>query len=64
MGREILESISICNSFLPQLNAFGSYEWNDTVTGMNRPDGTMYGFIAQDLQQVWPEKVKEDNIHS
>jgi hypothetical protein len=38
-----------------------NYEWNDDKTGMKRPEGIMYGFIAQDLEQVWPTKVKEDN---
>ena len=38
-----------------------NYEWNDDKTGMQRPEGIMYGFIAQDLEKVWPTKVKEDN---
>ncbi|MFT4568479.1 MAG: hypothetical protein ACI9FN_003448, partial [Saprospiraceae bacterium] len=38
-----------------------NYEWNDDKTGMQRPEGVMYGFIAQDLEQVWPTKVKEDS---
>ena len=37
-----------------------SYEWNDNTTGYDRPKGLQYGFIAQDLQQVWPENVIED----
>jgi trimeric autotransporter adhesin len=37
-----------------------SYEWNDDKTGMARPTGIQFGFIAQDLQQVFPTKVKED----
>lgn len=37
-----------------------SYEWKDDKTGIERPAGTQYGFIAQDLLQVWPEKVSED----
>lgn len=39
-----------------------TYEWNDNETGLTRPEGTMYGFIAQDLQQVWPKNVKEDKL--
>lgn len=38
-----------------------TYEWDDTKTGVSRPEGLMYGFIAQDLQEVWPEKVSVDN---
>ena len=37
-----------------------SYEWNDNTTGYDRPIGKQYRFIAQDLQQVWPENVIED----
>jgi len=36
------------------------YEWNDNTTGYDRPKGQQYGFIAQDLQQVWPDNVIED----
>jgi hypothetical protein len=39
-----------------------TYEWNDSVTGYSRPEGTQYGFIAQDLQQVWPSKISEDGL--
>jgi predicted nuclease with TOPRIM domain len=39
-----------------------TYEWNDTVTGYSRPEGTQYGFIAQDLQKVWPSKISEDGL--
>jgi hypothetical protein len=38
-----------------------TYEWNDAETGYDRPEGRQYGFIAQDIQKVWPEKVFEDN---
>jgi hypothetical protein len=38
-----------------------TYEWNDDKTGYNRPEGIQYGFIAQDLQKIWPTKVTEDN---
>ena len=37
-----------------------SYTWNDNVTGFERPTETQFGFIAQDIQQVWPENVSED----
>ncbi|MBO3117605.1 tail fiber domain-containing protein, partial [Winogradskyella sp. DF17] len=38
-----------------------SYEWNDNQTGTNRPEGLQYGFIAQELQEVFPENVSLDN---
>ncbi len=37
-----------------------TYEWKDTVTGITRPEGIQYGFIAQDLQKVWPSKISKD----
>ena len=37
-----------------------SYEWDDDRTGFKRPSGTQYGFIAQELKEVWPSKVQED----
>ena len=39
-----------------------TYEWNDQVTGSTRPEGLQYGFIAQELQKIWPEMVKEDGM--
>lgn len=39
-----------------------TYEWNDQVTGSERPKGTMYGFTAQNIREVFPELVKEDNL--
>lgn len=39
-----------------------TYEWNDDKTGTKRPEGIQYGFIAQEIQEVFPEKVMEDNI--
>ena len=39
-----------------------NYEWNDTQTGAKRPEGKQYGFIAQNIQKVFPELVKEDNL--
>ncbi len=38
-----------------------SYEWNDSKTGMPRPKGIQYGFIAQELMEVFPEKVTKDS---
>lgn len=37
-----------------------TYEWNDDKTGTRRPEGLQYGFIAQDLQKVFPAMVEED----
>mgnify|MGYP000509664706 CR=1 FL=1 len=37
-----------------------TYFWNDTQTGNQRPDNIQYGFIAQDLMQVFPEHVVKD----
>ncbi len=39
-----------------------TYEWNDNETGLDRPKGMRYGFIAQDLQSVWPLNVQEDKL--
>ena len=39
-----------------------TYLWNDTQTGINRPTEIQYGFIAQELMQVFPEKVTKDNL--
>ncbi len=39
-----------------------TYEWNDDKTGAKRPEGIQYGFVAQELQQVFPEKVTEDAL--
>ncbi|WP_439151856.1 tail fiber domain-containing protein [Winogradskyella sp.] len=38
-----------------------TYEWNDKQTGNNRPEGQQYGFIAQELQEIFPENVSLDN---
>ena len=38
-----------------------NYEWNDDKTEFKRPEGEQIGFIAQDLQQIWPEKVSTDS---
>jgi hypothetical protein len=39
-----------------------TYEWNDDKTGSNRPEGIQYGFIAQNIQEVFPSLVAEDNL--
>ncbi|MDF1696592.1 MAG: tail fiber domain-containing protein, partial [Saprospiraceae bacterium] len=39
-----------------------TYEWNDEKTGSNRPEGIQYGFIAQNIQEVFPSLVAEDNL--
>ena len=39
-----------------------SYEWNDQKTGQIRPEGIQYGFTAQNVQAVFPELVKTDNL--
>ena len=39
-----------------------TYLWDDTQTGIKRPDNLQYGFIAQELMEVFPEKVTKDNL--
>ncbi len=39
-----------------------TYLWNDNKTGIKRPTEIQYGFIAQDLMQVFPEKVSKDAL--
>ncbi len=39
-----------------------NYEWNDDKTGMKRPQGNQIGFVAQEIQEVFPEKVSEDKL--
>jgi len=39
-----------------------TYEWDDNKTGTERPSGIQYGFIAQELMKVFPEKVSKDNL--
>ena len=36
------------------------YEWNDNKTGYPRPAGMQMGFTAQNVQEVFPEKVSTD----
>jgi len=38
-----------------------NYLWNDDKTGMKRPENIQTGFIAQEIQEVFPEKVITDN---
>jgi hypothetical protein len=38
-----------------------SYEWNDDKTGTTRPEGMHYGFTAQNIREVFPTLVREDN---
>ncbi len=57
---QYLDSKDILNKVLEMKGV--TYEWNDEQTGVTRPEGTMYGFIAQDLQKVWPDNVKKDNL--
>ena len=37
-----------------------SFEWNDTKTAYKRPTGQQIGFIAQDVQKVFPQNVQTD----
>ncbi|MFT4536951.1 MAG: N-acetylneuraminic acid mutarotase [Saprospiraceae bacterium] len=39
-----------------------TYQWNDDKTGSKRPEGIQYGFIAQNIQEVFPSLVAEDNL--
>ena len=39
-----------------------TYQWNDNKTGSKRPEGIQYGFIAQNIQTVFPSLVAEDNL--
>jgi trimeric autotransporter adhesin len=37
-----------------------NYEWNDEDSGKIRPKGTQFGFIAQEIQEIFPAKVSAD----
>lgn len=37
-----------------------NYEWNDGNSGKIRPKGTQFGFIAQEIQEIFPTKVSAD----
>lgn len=39
-----------------------TYHWNDDKTGTIRPKELQMGFIAQEIAEVFPEKVTEDNL--
>ncbi len=39
-----------------------TYYWNDTVTGSKRPTQLQYGFTAQNIKEVFPILVEEDNL--
>jgi hypothetical protein len=39
-----------------------TYYWNDDKTGTTRPENLQMGFIAQEIAEVFPEKVTEDNL--
>ena len=37
------------------------YEWNDPREEQKRPEGVHYGFTAQNIREVFPHLVSEDN---
>lgn len=39
-----------------------TYEWDDDKTGSWRPAGMQYGFIAQNIQEVFPTLVEPDSL--
>ena len=39
-----------------------TYEWNDDKTDSKRPEGVQFGFIAQNIQEVFPTLVEEDKL--
>ncbi len=39
-----------------------TYLWNDDKTGIKRPTDIQYGFIAQELKEVFPSKVSKDKL--
>ena len=39
-----------------------TYLWNDSQTGIERPEGIQYGFIAQEIMELFPEKVTKDPL--
>ncbi|MFN4198951.1 MAG: tail fiber domain-containing protein, partial [Flavobacterium sp.] len=51
-GKKALELISKMNGV--------TYEWHDEITGNKRPQGMQFGFIAQELKEIFPEKVTLD----
>lgn len=55
---QVLNSQEILQKLL-QLQGV-TYEWNDKVTSTKRPEGIQYGFIAQNIEEVFPSKIKKD----
>lgn len=55
-----LRSIETLNKLL--LLKGVTYEWADDKTGIDRPKGIQYGFTAQNIQEVFPSLVTEDNL--
>ena len=60
--RRLKDNITNLNSTdaLTKLKALQavSFEWNDTIKRKKNsgyPDGTQYGFIAQDVKEIWPD---------
>jgi hypothetical protein len=53
-----LNSAEMLNKLL-QLKGV-TYEWNDTFTQTQRPTGIQMGFIAQNIESVFPDKIKKD----
>ncbi len=39
-----------------------TYKWNDDKTGIDRPTEIQYGFIAQELMEIFPSKVSKDKL--
>ena len=39
-----------------------TYDWNDKHTGAERPTTTQYGFIAQEIMEVFPDNVSKDGL--
>lgn len=53
-----LNSADMLNKLL-QLQGV-TYEWNDKFTQTQRPTGVQMGFIAQNIESVFPDKIKKD----
>lgn len=53
-SKEMLEKLLALKGIL--------YEWNDDKTCSERPEGIQYGFTAQNIQDVFPTLVEEDNL--
>lgn len=62
--RRLKKNITSLNSqeiLAKVLNIRGvNYEWNDSNSGEIRPIGNQFGFIAQELQKIFPTKVSAD----